>query len=67
VYNKLCQLNAKNWWEVFGEQDLVSLGGGGFNALDQNQYSTMLRGYLSLGSSYTKIECIVPSPTEILR
>jgi hypothetical protein len=22
-YNKLCQLDAKNWWAVFGEQDLV--------------------------------------------
>jgi hypothetical protein len=61
AYNKLRQLDAKNWWAVFGEQDLVRLGGGGFNALDRNQYSTMLPGYLSLGTSYTKIECIVPS------
>jgi hypothetical protein len=27
----------------------------------------MLPGYLSLGTSYTKIERIVPSPTKILR
>jgi hypothetical protein len=51
---------------VFGEQDLVRLGGGGFNALDRNKYSTMLPGYFSLGTSYTKIECIVPSPSKIL-
>jgi hypothetical protein len=37
AYNKLRQLDAKNWWAVFGEQDLVHLGGGGFNALDHNQ------------------------------
>jgi hypothetical protein len=67
AYNKLRQLDAKNWWAVFGEQDLVRLGGGGFNALDRNQYSTMLPDYLSLGTSYTKIERIVPSPTKILR
>jgi hypothetical protein len=67
AYNKLRQLHAKNWWAVFGEQDLVRLGGGSFNALDRNQYSTMLPGYLSLGTSYTKIERIVPSPTKILR
>jgi hypothetical protein len=68
VYNKLRQLDAKNWWAVFGEQkDLVRLGGGGFNALDRNQYSTLLPGYLSFGTSYTKIKCIVPSPTKILR
>jgi hypothetical protein len=35
--------------------------------LDRNQYSTKLPGYLSLGTSYTKIERIVPSPTKILR
>jgi hypothetical protein len=67
VYNKLHQLDTKNWWAVFGEQDLVRLGGWGFNALDCNQYSTMLPGYLSLGTSYTKIECIVPIPSKILR
>jgi hypothetical protein len=52
---------------VFGEQDLVRLGGGAFNALDRNQYSTMLPGYLSLGMSYSKIKHIVPSRTKILR
>jgi hypothetical protein len=67
AYNKLCQLDAKNWCRVFGEQDLVRLGGGGFNALDCNQYSTILPGSLSLGTSYMKIERIVPIPTEILR
>jgi hypothetical protein len=67
AYNKLRQLDAKNWWAVFKEKDLVCLGGGGFNALDRNQYSTMLPGYLSLGTSYMKIERIVPSPTKILR
>jgi hypothetical protein len=61
TYNKLRQVDAKNWWAVFGEQDLVHLGGGGFNALDCNQYSMMLPGYLSLGTSYSKIEHIVPS------
>jgi hypothetical protein len=67
AYNKLCQLDAKNWWAVFREQDLAHLGVGGFNALERNQYSTMLPGYLSLGTSYTKIKYIVPSPTKILR
>jgi hypothetical protein len=67
VYNKLRQLDGKNWWAVFREQDLVCLGGGGLNALDLNQYSTMLPGYLSLGTSYMKIIHIVPSPTKILR
>jgi hypothetical protein len=67
AYNKLHQLDAKNWWAVFREQDLVRLGGGGFNALHHNQYSTLLPGYLSLGTSYTKIERRVPSPTKILR
>jgi hypothetical protein len=54
VYNKLRQLGANNWWAVLGEQDLVHLERGGFNALDRNQYSTMLPGYLSLGTSYMK-------------
>jgi hypothetical protein len=67
AYNKLCQLDAKNCWAVFRAQDLVHLGGGGVNALDRSQYSTMLPGYLSLGTSYTKIKRIVPSPTKILR
>jgi hypothetical protein len=66
AYNKLCQLDAKNRWAVFGKQDLVSEGGGGFNALDHNPYSTMLPGYLSLATSYMMIEHIVPSPTKIL-
>jgi hypothetical protein len=51
---------------MFRELDLVRLGGGGFNALDRNQYSTMPPGYLSLGTSYTKIKRIVPRPTKIL-
>jgi hypothetical protein len=68
AYNKLCQLDAKNWWEFFGEQDLVCFRGGGFNALDCNQYNMILPGYLSRGTSYMKIKCIVvPSPTNILR
>jgi hypothetical protein len=67
VYNKLRQLDAKNWWETFREQDLVRLGGGCFNSLDHNQYSTMIPGYLSLGTSYTNIKRIVPRPTKILR
>jgi hypothetical protein len=66
AYNKLRQLDATNWWALFGEQDLVRLGGGGFNSLDRNWYSTMLPGYLSLGTSYTKIEHMVQSPTKIL-
>jgi hypothetical protein len=33
--------------------------------LDRNQYSTMLSGYLSLGTSYTKIKHLVPSSTKI--
>jgi hypothetical protein len=65
AYNKLRQLDAKNWWAAFGEQDLVHIGGGGFNALDCNQYNTLLPGYLSLGT-YTKIKCTVPIPTKIL-
>jgi hypothetical protein len=36
AYNKLRQLDAKNCWAVFKEQDLVLLAGGGFNALDRN-------------------------------
>jgi hypothetical protein len=36
TYSKLGPLDAKNWWAAFGEQDLVSLGGGVFNALDHN-------------------------------
>jgi hypothetical protein len=39
---------------------------GGFNALDRKQYSMMLPGYLSLGTSNAKIKRIVPSPTKIL-
>jgi hypothetical protein len=35
--------------------------------LDRNQYSTMLPGYLSIGTSYMKIERSVRSPTKILR
>jgi hypothetical protein len=42
AYIKLHQLDANNWWAVFGEQDLVCIDGGGFNALCCNQYSTML-------------------------
>jgi hypothetical protein len=66
AYNKLHQLDSTNWWAVFREQDLVCMAGGGLNAFDHNQYSTMLPGYLSLGSSYMKIKRIVPSPTKIL-
>jgi hypothetical protein len=30
-YNNLRQIDAKNLWAVFGEQNLVRFGGGGFN------------------------------------
>jgi hypothetical protein len=55
-----------NWWGTFGAQNPFMFGTEHVNAVDKNHYTSALPGHLSIGSEYTKLSCMIPSPTQIL-
>jgi hypothetical protein len=58
--------NKLNWWGTFGAENTFVFGTERVNALCKNHYTSVLPGYLSIKSEYTKLSCIIPSPTQVL-
>jgi hypothetical protein len=67
TYNAWKPQNTLNWCGTFGAENKFVLGTEHVNAVSKNHYTSVLPGYLSIKSEYTKLSCMIPSPTQILR
>jgi hypothetical protein len=57
--------NTLNWWGTFGADSPFVFGTERVNAVSKNHYTSVVPGYLSIKSDYTKLSPIIPSPTQV--
>jgi hypothetical protein len=67
TYNAWKPKNTVNWWVTFGAQNLFVFGMERVHAVSKSHYTSVLPGSWSIGSEYTKLSRIIPSPKQILR
>jgi hypothetical protein len=67
TYDPLKPENTLNLWGTFGDRVPFIFGPEQVNTLSKNQYSSRLPGYLSNYLEFTKLERIIPSPTQVFR